>query len=308
MNKQEKSEPTLKETLMNRIESENVCPRSRVFFRCRECFVWTFWLVSVIVGALAVAVSLFVMMHHQYALYEATHHNFLTFIVETLPYLWLIVFVAMSLFAIYNLRHTKKGYRYPVWVILASSVVASFAGGSVLQFLGFGYTIDRVLGENMAMYMSQAKQERQLWQMPEDGRLIGRQVLTTTIPTSTVIFEDSTGVRWTLNVSELTQMDLDLLATEREMRLLGTTTDLAAKRFFACGAFPWVLDKPMKMQELSAERQTFIDRVYDHKHRAEARLAELEEEAFAVSVERREDMMGTCARIAPVRRIEASMY
>jgi hypothetical protein len=247
------------------------------------------------------------MVHHQYAFYEATHDNFLTFVVETLPYLWLIVFVAMSLFAIYNLRHTMHGYRYPVWVILASSVVLSFAGGSAMQLLGFGYTVDRVLGENMNMYMSQQKQERKLWQAPEDGRLVGRQVLSTLVPTSTIIFEDIQGVRWTLSVEELTPMDLQLLASEKNIKLLGTTSDTTTRRFHACGAFPWMLDKPMKSDELSAERQAFIERVYQHKSKAEERLAQLEQETFGEVSQSRREMMSLCAQIAPVRRIEATM-
>ena len=175
------------------------------------------------------------------------------------------------------------------------------------MLFGFGYAIDHKLGKEMDMYMSQEKMEMKLWQTPTDGRLIGRQVLSTVIPTSTVVFEDSTGVRWNLDVSELTPMDLNLLSSERMVRVLGTTSNISTKQFHACGAFPWMLDKPMKIKELSAERQAFVDRVYKHKDRAKERLAELERETFAQNHLRREEMMGTCAKIAPVRRIEASM-
>src|SRR6056297_1803607 len=124
----------LKNALFEKIETDNVRPHSRMFFKGRECVIWLLWLISVLVGALAVAISVFVVTHRQYALYEATHDNFLTFMVEVLPYVWIIVFGAMALFAVYNLRHTKRGYRYPVSYILASSVVLSFAIGSALHF------------------------------------------------------------------------------------------------------------------------------------------------------------------------------
>jgi hypothetical protein len=91
--------------------------------------VWFLWFFSVLFGALAVAVTLYVLMNHQYALYEATHNNLFTFIIEVLPFLWLFIFGLMTLVAIYNLRHTSRGYRYPVSVILASSLLLSLAGG-----------------------------------------------------------------------------------------------------------------------------------------------------------------------------------
>ncbi len=84
------STSSLKQTVLARIDQENVCPRGRWLFHSRECVVWTLWLVTVLVGALAVAVSLFVIAQRQYALYEATHDNFLTFLVTVLPYLWII--------------------------------------------------------------------------------------------------------------------------------------------------------------------------------------------------------------------------
>ena len=71
---------------MSRIGCGEVSPRSRRFFQTRECAVWVLWLISVVVGALAVAVTFFVLNHRQYALYEATHENFFTFMVEVLQW------------------------------------------------------------------------------------------------------------------------------------------------------------------------------------------------------------------------------
>ena len=103
-------------------------------------------------------------------------------------------------------------------------------------------------------------------------------------------------------------MDLRLLESGHKVRIVGTTSNISLKQFNACGAFPWMLDKPMKMKELSAERQAFVDRVYKHKDRAKERLAALELATFAEDEQKMRDMMGPCAQIAPVRRIEASMY
>ena len=226
-----------KKSVLERIEKEDVCPKSRWVFTCREAGVWLLWVTSVLVGALAVAILLFVAQHHWYALYEATHDNFLTFIVDFLPYLWLSVFLAMFAAAAYNLQHTKHGYRYPLWQILLSSFVLSIVGGLALNVFGLGYKADYQLGKQMAMYKSQEKLEEMLWQNPEEGRLVGVKVFDTTA-TNTVIFEDSTGSRWVLDTRDMRPKDLELLNQNQSVKLLGSMTDGARQVFHPCGAFP----------------------------------------------------------------------
>lgn len=268
MNTSESQTPKpLKEALFARIECENVCPRSRIFFKTREYAVWVLWLLSVLIGALAVAVSLFMVTHRQYELYEATHENLLTFVIEALPYIWIATFGVMAFTAIYNLRHTKHGYRYPLWLIVSSSLVLSFAGGSALHFFGFGYTIDQMLGSNMNIYMSQEKFERQLWQNPQQGRLIGVRIFEDSIPTSTVVFEDVNGQRWEMNVEELRERDLKLLSSQKMVRLLGKCTDMETGAFHVCGVFPWMVQKEVTMNEMMEERQVFVGRLGEYNQR-----------------------------------------
>lgn len=290
----------LKNTILERIEQEKVCPRSRVFFRGRECVVWTLWFLSVMVGALAFSVSLFVVLHHQYAFYEASHNNFFTFMVEALPYLWIVTFAVMAYAAIYNLRHTKHGYRYPLWLIMGSSVVLSFAGGSALQFFGLGYTIDDLLGKHMSVYQSQNKFEQQLWQDPADGRLVGMLRYTTLSPTTTIIFEDISGGRWTMNITELGPFDLSALDSEKLVKLLGKATNEELHLFHACGAFPWLFDKSLTSTERQRDRQAFVERVTNHARRSALGRLEAKAEGFSSITLPPQSI---CATIAPVYRL-----
>ncbi len=290
----------LKDALFERIETEKVGPRSKLFFQGRECGVWFLWFLSVLVGSLAVAVTLFVVTHIQYEIYEATHENFFTFLVEALPYLWIIVFGLMVYVAMYNLQHTKNGYRYPVWMIVTSSVALSFVGGLSLQIFGLGYSVDRILGHQMPMYISRDKLEQRLWQVPEEGRLVGRQVLATMSPTSTIVFEDSIGQRWNMDVSELRERDIKLLASEQTVRLLGKSRDTGLKLFHACGAFPLMNGREVTMDEMLKERQSFIENVYGYANKADEHTALLDGEVFAsTSLPRR----SICKDITAVRRM-----
>ncbi|MCA9363036.1 hypothetical protein KC851_01830 [Candidatus Kaiserbacteria bacterium] len=271
MNKIE-NQKCLKDCLYDRIEDEAVCPRPRLFFHSRECLVWFLWLISVLIGSIAVAVSLFVVMHRQYDFYEATHDNFLTFLVDYLPYLWFFVFIAMIGVAIYNLRHTARGYRYSLGTILLSSLVLSFAGGSALQLFGVGYKIDDILGNHMNNYLSQEKIEKNMWQSPTEGRLLGRQSYSTVQPTTTIIFKDTTGRGWTLDVRELNDKEKRILASGQEVKILGKCLDEDRGSFYACGVFPVMMDKDMPMKDRSHEREIFIERLYEYKNRVKTAI------------------------------------
>lgn len=294
----------LKETLFACIEEGKVCPRSRWFYFCQECAVWTAWVISILIGSLAVAISMFVMTYHQYALYEATHENFLTFAVDVMPYLWLIAFGAMVYIAVLNLRHTKHGYRYSITVILSSSLVLSFAGGSALHYFGLGYRVDNILGHQMPMYMSQHKLEQKTWQAPAEGRLVGRQVAKTISPNPIIIFEDMEGKRWQMNISELSEHDMNHMTSGRTVRLLGKSVNPELKIFHACGAFPWMIDGKTTLSQMSNERQVFVEQVYTHMKKEKERLALLEKNANeSASFGTSSQVYSVCANIAAVRRM-----
>jgi hypothetical protein len=301
MKKNNKTDLQLKYKLFDKIECDGVYPRSKLFFRCHECIVWSLWLLSIAVGAVAVSVSLFVMSHHQYALYEATHDNLFTFLVEALPYIWIVVFGLMVWVAIYNLRHTSKGYRYPLWIILMSSIILSFAGGSALQFFGIGYTVDDILGSKMTVYLSQEKLEARMWQDPEAGRLLGKQIYTTLAPTTTIIFKDTNGNNWQINVSELKERDVNLLSSGEKVRVLGKYMNGDMRTFHACGAFTWMMDKNTSVKDMTEERNIFIENVSNYaKKRTDMTKSE---RGGRLSVASSSEKYSVCATIASVKRM-----
>jgi len=286
---------SVKASVFGRIQEEHLCPRPRLFFFTCECAMWCLWAAATAMGALAVAISLFAVSHHQYALYEATHENFFTFLVDVLPFLWFAVFGLMLLVGGYNLRHTKRGYRYPLWQIIGSSVLLSFAGGSALQMFGFGNVIDHELGEQMSMYASQEKIEQRLWQAPADGRLLGRQTNQTVEPT-TIVFTDISGNGWRVDVTDLSGPELDLLGKAELVRMLGLAENEEARIFHSCGVFPWTFDAHMTRDELYEARELFLSRVKGYREQAEHHMMEM---ATATAAETKD---GPCANMPVVRR------
>jgi hypothetical protein len=220
-------------------------------------------------------------------------------VVEALPYLWILVFGFMALGAAYNIRHTKHGYRYSLWHILLSSVAFSLAGGFALQLFGLGYTVDHFLGQQMRAYMSQEKMEQRLWQNPTDGRLLGHLTHHTLATSSSIIFLDTIGDSWQVDVSELTQRERALVEGKGTVRLIGQISDEKVRRFHSCGAFSWVVDESMSREDMRLAREEFLLRVGGYKEQAEKVLYR-DEEALEIEEGREES---PCGEIAPVHRI-----
>lgn len=294
-----KSTLTVKDQVLSRVRAGDIKPTSRLWFRGFECLVWLLWALTVLIGAIAFAVLDMVWSVRSRDIFEITHNSPLELLFSALPYLWIVVFGAMTVFAVINFRQTRKGYRYPVGHIIGSSLLFSVVGGLVLHAAGVGMVVDREFGEHMPMYMSQEKMEIKLWQMPEAGRLVGMFVSTST-EEGLILFADVLGGSWQVNVEELQSADRDWLMARERVRVLGLPT-VATNTFYACGVFPWLFETGMPEAMISAERAAFLARMYEHKASAE-RLAALQDETI------RNNNKGDCAKLEAIGRIEASMH
>ncbi len=296
---------TLKEMVLQKCSG--VKPHSKWHFLYQEGFMWVLWLFSVLVGSLATAVILYVLKIRHFSPYFVTHDSFFWFLADTLPYIWLVLLALMSLVAVYNVKCTNRGYKHPLSLIMLSSLVLSVGIGTILQTFGFGFTVDRMLGNHMPMYISQQKFEQRLWQSPAEGRLIGRQVLSTVAPTSTIVFEDIDGNRWNFCVSELSENERDLLASEKTLRIVGTTTVSGAKIFHACGILSFAtVDQTMK--HLDEERKEFIARAREHIMMRRMSEPVIEEKILSVSMNdeslEAQEINALCPETMMVKRLE----
>lgn len=253
--------------VLKRIEVQAITPISRFQFICAQWGVWIVWLGTILVGAAALAVSLYVTMSANYALYEATHENFLTFFVAVMPYIWVCLFIAMVYLSIFQMRNTKRGYRYSSWVVILSSLMFTVVGAVLLHSFGLGYLLDQKLGQQLDSYMSQTKMEQKMWQMPQAGRLVGRLEIDTVVATEQLEpilnFKDDTGVMWRLSVTELRPRDSMLLLKGERVRLLGTTTNDVS--FHVCGVFPAMGGRAMGIREMERERLDFDEMMTMHR-------------------------------------------
>jgi hypothetical protein len=249
---------SLSSSVLERIEEEQITPRARGVFLSRDFAIWTLWLLSVLLGAVSIAVTLSVLAHGWFTLYEITHDTASRFWLEALPYAWLLVFLAMTIAGIYNLRHTKRGYRYPLTVVLLSSLGGSVGLGLLLQTIGFGFVADKQLGQYSVLYESQAEREERYWQRPEAGRLVGIFLPPPSLvdpALSSPLFRDIKGVEWEINLSELTDSERRHIVPGQIVRVAGLVESQELPKFYACQVLPWIYEYEHTLSELSEIRK-----------------------------------------------------
>lgn len=264
----------LTESVLTRIATDAVAPTGRWVFTSREYALWLAWVATLLIGAIAVAVTLFVTTYRQYSLFFLTHDSWADLLFDVLPLLWLFVLVVMVYLALYNIRHTKHGYRYDFFWLIGSSVLGSVLVGVVLHLFGTGFIIDTELGSQMQMYISQEKQEMASWQNPRTGRLVGMGMDMNFVGSPTQdaiagaedwsIVSDIDGVRWVTDISELTDIDIAYLESHKKVRILGMMITQQPPRFYACVVFPWMYEYEYSRGEINALETSARERVARH--------------------------------------------
>lgn len=268
----------IKESVLDRLEREGITPRSRLYWLSYEYAFWGAWLLSVILGAVALAILSFTSLYIGYSLYEATHQSFLTFFIDTLPYLWFLAFTGLTLVAYFNLRNTKRGYKYPLYLVVGSSFGFSVVGAIVLHSLGAGYYLDRYMGEQLQSYQSRNEFEAQMWQNPLAGRMLGHALVLDEDDLESVRFIDVKNEEWDITITELRPKDSELLLSGHKVRMLvATTTKEFREGMVACAVFPWILDDAPGVRRWQAERENFIEDVEERRKKLQELVKDIKE-------------------------------
>jgi len=173
-NKQLNHEPkNLTQKLIDQIKKNKISPRPRWYFWLRNSLIWTAAGLALIISALAISVMAYLFQYNDLAIYQRAHKSLVEVLLRTLPYFWLI-FLAIFIFIIYyNIRKTKKGYRYSLTVIISFSIITSLILGALFHKIGWGQAIDDVLGARAPLYGQVFNRQMDFWFEPQDGRLVG---------------------------------------------------------------------------------------------------------------------------------------
>lgn len=232
----------LSDKILSKIAEENITPIPRWHFMLKEDTLWVAWFLSLLVGSLGVAGALYTFKNAGWEYYSVTHNNVLSFVVDAMPFFWILSLVIFVLIGYVNIRYTKKGYRYPFVVILGSSVLASVAIGSLLFVAGAGNIIDRLISPRIPFHKTVEQSQQEKWLRPQIG-LVAGDVLSVSTSSREFYLKSFDAQVWKISTDELTEKDWVVLQNVGTVRVAGNLSHIAqsttTKGFEACFVFPW---------------------------------------------------------------------
>jgi len=164
----------LAEKIISEIKKEKIQPICRWRFILKDFFFWGVFVLSVLIGGMAVSVILNTLLNNDWDLYMELSGGLTQFIVITLPYFWLILLGIFMLIAYINVMNTKKAYRQNFKIVVAGAILVSFLLGVTFYNLGLASSLDRVLIQKLPPGLHQMMDSRLgVWQKAEHGFLVG---------------------------------------------------------------------------------------------------------------------------------------
>jgi hypothetical protein len=233
----------LAEKVLEQIEEQHVAPRPRWVFVVRNLAFWGLWILSLLIGAAAMAAALFVFTNAGWEFREVTQPQFVSFLLENIPILWIVALVLMLVLGIENLRQTKAGYRYPMLALLGLNLLGSAVLGYGLFRLGAGQFVDQEVGGRIPFHRPVLVIQERAWTHPEQGLLSGA---VTAIQSDQSHFTVRTfdGDEWIVSADDVSDKGRNVLVHVPFVRVVGVPVveDATGTVFHACFVFPWEIN------------------------------------------------------------------
>ncbi|MBI4778904.1 hypothetical protein HY797_00435 [Candidatus Falkowbacteria bacterium] len=161
------------EELLHKIEAEKIQPKPRWRFLLKDYVIWSMGILALFLGAISMSLIFYMSRYNDLEVYARSGGRFWEKLLLLIPTFWLICLAVFILAVVYNIKHTKKGYRYPLFLIVLGIISASVILGGIFYAVGFGEKIDDSFSRHAPFYDRLINPRIDFWSQPENGRLMG---------------------------------------------------------------------------------------------------------------------------------------
>ncbi len=212
----------LENKVLDAIERQRLVPRPYFVFFAKRSVFWSLTVLSIVLGALSVAVLLFAISDY-YATGWRTFDNLpLDDLILSIPAFWLVSMPLFMASAYYGLRHTRRGYRFRPATIVALCVTASIGLGVLFYFFEAGRLVNDLLAANIASYREQTEVPFDKWSRPDEGFLGG--TVETVDGTKSLRLKDFHDKEWLVDISGAVITLDNAIADEGDIAIRGVKT------------------------------------------------------------------------------------
>jgi len=221
--------------ILEKIKGEKIMPASRWKFILKNYFLWLFIVLAIVIGSLSAAIILFMLGNNDWDLFRRGG-GWWQFIAHTIPYFWIVILLGVILAADYNFKHTKSGYRYHIFNILAGIIAISFIIGGIIYITGFSDDLEEMAAQQVPYYNKLVGHRYQFWNQPERGLLAGDVILVISPYEFNLV--DITEHEWTVMGDQLQVRRMPPLTIGDRIKVIGDKID--ENIFQALEIRPWM--------------------------------------------------------------------
>lgn len=206
------------QNIVDTIKTKSIQPKPKWHFLLRDGVLWAVGGLALFIGAVAIAVIIFIIRTHDLEFYEYFEQSRLKVFVLAIPYVWIVLLGAFVWLADRQIRHTKHGYQYPLWTLALITFCLSCVLGIGLYYFGVAERIDESLARH-TLYREYAQPQFQFLRSPEEGFLVGKILI---VAGDHFVLRDLQGREWHVLVEE---SELPFLRDDIRVRVFGEQLD-----------------------------------------------------------------------------------
>lgn len=222
MNEQERQHQISK-IVLDTIEERGISPRPKWHFALRNDVFWGVAILTTILGSFAVAITIYSLTQIEPEDYYAGYEHISDFLLDWVPFLWVILFATFGTIAYLNIRHTENGYRYSLLSILSLMMSVNIIGGVTLHTLGASKFTEQGFARAVPMYRPIEERRHSLWLNPNEGRVLG-MITEVNNENGTFTLLDRGSTTWVLSTRSLHDPDRDQIVVNQIVRVIIATS------------------------------------------------------------------------------------
>lgn len=183
--------------ILDKIKEQKIQPKKRWEFLFRDYLLWFAFILAIIFGSLASSVSIFMIKHAFWSSFLPNFHPLKRLWIN-LPLFWLLSLLFFCLLAWYDIKNTKRGYKYHPLLIAFFSIILSVVLGMAIYLVGFGERLEDIFFRRVPLYQHMFRQGGRMFVAPEQGHMGG---VIMSVSDDFVTVEDFQGNIWQINTS-----------------------------------------------------------------------------------------------------------
>ncbi len=149
----------LKNDILSKIKKGEIKKTSKWYFLTKKYLFWTFFSLSIFLGALSFSIFLKNILDDFGPWYKLKLEN--NFIYSNIYYFWIIVIILFLLSAYLNYKNTKNSFKYKNISVILFSIILSFSLGLVFYYTSLNNWTEQKIEKHNKEYLEIKKVKKE---------------------------------------------------------------------------------------------------------------------------------------------------